>query len=147
MPFAKARPRAPMTIAFMLAALMAATADAADPPVTVGEVGTRVVRRDVDLAQIVRKAFEREIRALSVATPRQTYVLSASLVRLDAGMPGAPRTECMVSAVLREKKSGAIRAMIEGKARADGTASTEAAIGTVEAAVHGAATALPQALR
>jgi hypothetical protein len=145
----KAHARACAQITCLLTMLIAASARAADPPVTVGEVGTRVSRPGVDLASVVRKAFERELRTLDMKARRQRYVLSASLVRLDGGIAGGQiGTDCMVSAVLREKKSGAIRAMIEGKAHADGGApSTEAAIGTVEAAVHGAARALPQAVQ
>jgi hypothetical protein len=130
-----------------LVALISAPAHAADPPVTVGEVGTRVTRPDLDLVSVVRKAFERELRSLDIKARRERYVLSASLVRLDGGVAGAAGTECLISAVLRDKKSGAIRAMIEGTARADGRASTETAIGTVEAAVHGAAKAVPQAVQ
>jgi hypothetical protein len=147
MSMAKARVRASMQMTCLLAALVSAPAQAADPPVTVGEVGTRVTRPGVDLASVVRKAFERELRTLNIKARRERYVLSASLVRLDGGLTGSARTECMVSAVLREKKSGAIRAMIEGKARADGDTSAETAIDTVEAAVHGAAKALPQAVQ
>jgi hypothetical protein len=147
MSIVKARLRALVTLMFCLAALASAPAGAADQPVVVGEVATRVTRPDVDLASVVRKAFERELRALAIRAHRERYVLSASLVRLDGGMPGFARTECTISAVLREKRSGAIRAMLEGQARSDGLGSTETAIDTVEAAVHGAAKALPQAVR
>jgi len=148
MSIAKARLRAAGRITCFLVALSAAPAIAADPPVTVGEVGTRVSRDGVDLALVVRKALERELRALSIRPPRERYVLSASLVRLDGGVAGgASHTECMISAVLREKKSGAIRAMIEGKAHADGRRSPDVEIGTVEAAAQGAVRALPQAFR
>jgi hypothetical protein len=146
---AKARVRVASQVTCLLAALGGAPALAADPPVTLGEVGTRVTRPDVDLASVVRRAFERELRTLDLRARRGQYVLSASLVRLDGGIPGgAAGTDCMVSAVLREKKSGAIRAMIEGKAHAtSGDPSAEAAIGTVEAAVRGAAKAVPQAVQ
>lgn len=149
MSIAKARVRAVSQVTCLLAALASAPALAAEPPVTLGEVGTRVTRPDVDLASVVRRAFERELRTLGLRARRERYVLSASLVRLDAGIPGgAAGTDCMVSAVLREKKSGAIRAMIEGTAHTNGgDPSAEAAIGTVEAAVRGAAKAVPQAVR
>jgi hypothetical protein len=149
MSIAKARLGACARTTCLLAALISAPAYGADPPVTVGEVGTRVTRADVDLASVVRKAFERELRALALTTHSERYVLSASLIRLDGRIAGGiARTECMISAVLREKKSGAIRAMIEGNARTDGgNSSTEATIGAVEAAVRGAARAVPQAVR
>ena len=123
---------------------------AAEPAVGLGEVATRVSRANVDLAAVVRRAFERELALLALDTPRERYVLSASLVRLDGKiMSGGGQVECIISAVLREKKSGAIHAIIEGRAKAEGDVSGSPAAerSAIEAAVRGAVNGLPQAVR
>ncbi len=113
--------------------------------VVVGEVATRVTRPNVDLPKALRQALEREVASLALgnAARSKRYVLSASLVRLDGG---ASPVRCMVSAVLRERKSGAIRAIIEG--RAESPEQGEAAeLDALDAATRGAVASLPDALR
>jgi hypothetical protein len=149
----KARSRAQTKSVHLAAFLMASVAApslarAAEPPVAIGEIGTRVSRGDVDLRAVVRGALEREIKTIVLETRGKRYVLSASLVRLDAGkQPGAGRIEGMISVVLREAKSGAIRAIVEGKSRAEGQPGADLDLAVVEAAVRAAVAALPEAVR
>src|SRR5262245_12316590 len=103
-------------------------------PVVIGEVGTRVTRSRFDLRKALRRALERELAALDVRAKGSSkrFVLSASVVKLEARKT-APGVECAVSAVLREQRSGAIRAIITGRAEAE-LDGDEAELGAVEAA-------------
>lgn len=102
--------------------LFAAPASAA---VKVGEISA--VRADA-LPEL-RRAVEEEVGRVHVS---RDAIVSVSLVRLDHG-------SCVVSAVLRDK-AGTMVAMIEGRASADGAAG-------LKAAVHGAISRIPDALR
>src|SRR3954447_25341481 len=85
------------TVASLLA--IAPGARAADGRrVVIGEVATRVTRARLDLAKALRRALERELATLDVGAKRSAdrYVLSASLVRLEARKPGASGVTCAV---------------------------------------------------
>ena len=144
----KARARILLGAVYLVAILTSATtALAADPPVVVGEVGTRVIGDHADLPKELRRALEREIASLVLRqVPRaKRFVLSASVVKLERQED--PRAvSCTVSVVLREKKSGAIRAILEGRARAtiEGSEGESAAL---EAAARASIASLPEALR
>jgi hypothetical protein len=141
--------------AILAAALVAITstkdARAADgAPVVLGEVGTRVTRANVDLPLLLRRALERELARLPALRARaKHYVLSASLVTLDDKISGQSGTvQCAVSAVLRDAKSGAIYAILEGRARTEHQGEAgPAELGAVEAAARGAVASLPDAIR
>jgi hypothetical protein len=129
-----------------------AAAGAADPLVLLGEVGVPPGGQRPDLAPLLRSALEREIQALDLhPTPHgRRFVVSASLVRLAIDARGdALRASCVVSLVLRDARGGALVAILEGRARAEGDAAALATAETfaIGAAAHGAAQALPQALR
>jgi hypothetical protein len=117
------------------------------PPVVVGEVGARVLESRPDLPKELRNSLEREIAnlALRQSARSKRFVLSASLVKLDR-QPGASGewVSCTVSVVLREQKSGAIRAILEGRAKAQGNDSEAVAI---DAAARAAVASLPEAVR
>jgi len=118
-------------------------------PVTLGEVATRVTRPSLDLPKALRHALEREIATLRVpvGTSAPSYVLSASLVKLGLRTGGVSLgVQCTVSAVLREKKSGAIRAIVTGRAESDGE-SPEVELEVLDAAVRGAVASVPAAIR
>jgi hypothetical protein len=132
-----------MVIAAMVSGARVAWAD--DAPVVVGEVATRVSRPHVDLPKALRRALEREVAALGLRTAggSKRYVLSASLVKLEGG---SSPVRCTVSAVLRERKSGAIRAIVEGRAESDERGES-AELDALDAATRGAVASLPNALR
>src|SRR5262245_32107714 len=116
----EARARVLMGAVYLAVAMVAhaAPALAADPPkVVVGEVGARVAGSS-ELPRALRRALERELSALSLGrAPRaKGFVLSASLVKLEH--QADETVSCTVSVVLREQKGGAIRAILEGRARA-----------------------------
>jgi hypothetical protein len=114
-------------------------------PVVIGEVATRVTRPRLDLRGALRRALDRELATLDAGEIRASkrFVLSASLVKLEARRSPSG-VECAVSAVLREERSGAIRAVITGRAEAEGDA---AELDAIEAAVRAAVASVPAALR
>jgi hypothetical protein len=126
--------------------------DAAERPVVLGEIAAVVKRADVDLARLLRTTLERELSTLDLSrVPRGSHwVLSAALVRLDAEtVAGTTRASCVISTTLREAKTGAIRAIMEGRARAenDPKHSLTAEKGAVTAAAHGAVKSIPDVVR
>jgi hypothetical protein len=134
-----------LAFALLMAAPMASGEEAR--PVVIGEVATRVTRAKLDLPKALRRALERELAALEMGAKGQgkRFVLSASLVKLE-GRKTAPGVACTVSAVLREQRSGAIRAIITGKAEAEFDGE-EAELGALDAAVRGAVSSVPAAMR
>jgi hypothetical protein len=133
---------------FLLASTTPAQADDREV-VVVGEVATRVTRAKVDLPAALRRALEREIASLHVAPSDRSkrYVLSASIVKLEERNAGAAGgVACAVSAVLRERRSGAIRAVITGRAEVaqDGD---DAELMVLDATVRGAIASVPSAMR
>ncbi len=144
--------RAWFAIALVACAAVARSTDAAEPPVSLGEVGVNVARQGVDLSRLVRSAVERELARLDYSrAPRgRTFVLSASLVELEShATERATHARCVVSATLRDARGGAIHAVIEGSARAenDATHRSTAELGAITAAVHSAVASVPDALR
>jgi hypothetical protein len=116
-------------------------------PVVIGEVGTQVTRPRLDLPKALRRALERELAVLDAGmkgSPKR-FVLSASLVKLEP-RKSAPGVGCTVSAVLREQRSGAIRAIITGRAEAE-FEGDEAELGALDAAVRSAVSSVSAALR
>jgi len=98
--------------------------------------------------RIVRRELAR--RRLPMVEADRKYVLSARLLKLTTEPEGGSVTaSCAVSATLRDHRSGGIRAILRGRARAsdarDRADSTRVA--AMEAAVHGALTGLERALR
>jgi hypothetical protein len=124
----------------------AGAAWATEPPVVVGEIGTRPVG-GADWSKTLRRALEREIALLPpMQAPRsKRFVLAASVVKLER-LDGSAGTSCTVSVVVRDQKSGSIRSILEGRARLQGSAEGDDAA-LVEAAAHAALVGLPDALR
>jgi hypothetical protein len=133
---------------FLSVLAMASPALASEPaPVVVGEVVTRVQNSGTDLPKELRSSLEREVAnlALRQVGRHQRFVLSASLVKLEHQVvAGSESVSCTVSIVLREQKSGAIRAILEGRARAQGNDGESV---VVDAAARAALASLPDALR
>src|SRR5581483_5752490 len=89
-----------------------------------------------DALPALRKAVEEEVSRVSV---KKDAIVSVSLVKLDHGA-------CVVSAVLRDKK-GSMFAMIEGRAQDVIRGNTADEASALKAAVHGAISRIPDALR
>jgi hypothetical protein len=107
-------------MAFCVSLLCGARLDAAPQSVTLGEVtarGTQSAKLRL-FAGIVQDEFERlYVPASSVGSQ---FELSASLVyfRTEA-KDGTLKTSCLVSAVVRHRKGGALRAFWRGRARGE----------------------------
>jgi len=125
--------------------------DARPPTVSVGEVSVKAAGADAPTALRLRSLLGREVDRLRLDTPRRgdAYVLSASLVRLDArdSKDGA-RVSCVVSATLRQARTGALLAMLRGSGvvEDDRNMVEGAKLRALEAAVSSAVSRLPEAL-
>jgi len=132
----------PLRRALAVSALGAALAfsglaDAADVRIAVGEVVAPP--STVDPASL-RDAAEGEIRLLDPAElPRRQYVVSLAVTN-------ATPVACSVNAMLRDAKSGNMVAIIEGGARAEGSASSEQRQKLAHLAVRSAVRRIPRAL-
>jgi hypothetical protein len=118
------------------------SAAAGESGVALGEVSSRVARDGVDFEGLVRAASLEELGALHLeahvepgATPRRVIV-SVALVRLDTSAAGrVTDARCKVSATLRNARSGALFAVVDGQARASGGEAREE---VERSAMHGA---------
>jgi hypothetical protein len=126
---------------------------AAERPVALGEISSEVFRRDVDMRALLRSTSEQELGALDLSrvSMKKRAILSVALVRMDSTVAAAGKsTTCVVSATLRDARRGAIFAILEGKARAQGdpsSASPTMERSALEAAVRGAIARIPEALK
>jgi hypothetical protein len=128
-----------------------AKVEARPPSISVGEVTVRSVGGDAPTERKLRFLLGREIDRLRLdMTHRgESYVLSASLVRLDAReSPDGTRASCVVSATLRQARTGTLLAMMRGSGTAedDRDMLEGAKQRALEAAVYGAVRRLPEAL-
>ena len=119
-----------------------ATASAADPvaPIAVGEIAESA---GIDSAA-VRATAEGEIAEIDVSKLplKRRVIVSLSLARSAIGDGVA----CRVNAMLRDAKSGAMIAIIEAGAQAQGATSDELAKRVAHAAVRSAMRRIPTAL-
>ncbi|MBM4361825.1 MAG: hypothetical protein FJ104_04030 [Deltaproteobacteria bacterium] len=134
----------------VLISLLAVDAGAGRPAVVVGEVTARMAGATPETERSLRALVTRELADLELPSQRgPSYILSASLVRLDSRASAAgAEASCEVAATLRRAGSGAILAIIRGRGRAeDEPAAVEGARArALEAAVHGAVKRVPEAL-
>ncbi len=134
-----------VAVAMLGAALLFGSADAgAGEPLTiaVGEVSQPPENAGVDIAGI-RAEAEGEIRQIDPSQAGQRhFVVSVALVR--AVIDGPYR--CKVAAMVRDAKTGAMIAIIEGLAHAEGPASAELRRQVAHAAVRSAMRRIPSAL-
>lgn len=148
-------PRAWLPGAMIVALLLGTrTVAAALPRVTLGEVS---VAPDLtkDLVTPLRSSIEGALSTLDWRdVPRQKrFVLSVALVRLDARSAGSKlRVSCVVSAVLREARSGNVLAIAEGRAASEAEGENVARWDQIDsplvrAAAESAVAALPAAVR
>jgi hypothetical protein len=125
---------------------------AAQPPITIGEVTSEVVREDVDMNLVVRGVLEQELPGVDVAKPARPRpaILSLSLVRMDreAAPDNKAQVTCVVSATVRDQKKGALLAVLEGRARAENEERLVVLLerAALKSAVRGALARLPEAL-
>lgn len=135
---------------FALTLLLAAPADGAQRPVSLGRVTASAPGKPFE--GLFRAAVEREFSRIDFGTAgrHERFVLSAALVRLHAAVRSrATLATCTVSATLRSARGGALHAILRASAQAvDGPRRTrQAEIAAMNAAVHGALRRVPEALR
>jgi len=137
-------------VLFASTLLLAAPADGGQRPVSLGEVTARAPGQS--FKPLFRAAVKRELARIDFgkARPRESFVLSAALVRLHAARRGGgAEATCVVSATLRRARGGELHAILHGRAKAvDGARRTrEAELDAMNAAVHSALRRVPDALR
>ena len=134
-----------------LLVLFSAVARAGDPPpITAVEVDSLVEREGQDLRVPLRKNVEQTITNLdwSRARVKSKYVLSTSLTRLETQKTdGAVKSTAVISAGVRDAKTGSIKMIIEGRASAGADGASQAEQLALQGAVEGALRSLPDAIR
>jgi hypothetical protein len=131
-----------------VAVTAATTGRAGEPPVTVGEVSAGTPSGEFSIP--LRTALNEGVARLSLAAPRDRFVLSATLLRLDAEQVGrGARASAEVSLVLRRARQQTLYAVIKGNATAEAPDSSvgELRDDALRAAVRSALRRLPEALR
>jgi hypothetical protein len=120
-------------------------ADADSKHLSLGEVAV-VEAHATNMTGTLKSALETEMKDLDLRGARKDAILSVSLVKLDTEQQhGGASTECVVSATLRSR-SGVLFAVLEGRARAQGS-SDHLSESALRGAVHGALSRVPDALK
>jgi hypothetical protein len=121
---------------------------AGESPVSLGEVNDRTPSGE--FATPLRSALREALDQTKLGRPRERYVLSASLVALDAKKDGrSVSARAVVSVVLRREKEQTLHAILRGSATAEESDSTldSARETALHAAVESALRRLPEALK
>jgi len=132
----------------LLGALIAPRGSAAEPPVAVGEV--RGSTPTGEFSAPLRSALTEGVASLTLGTPREHFVLSATLVSLEAAQVGrGARASAAVSLVLRRARQQTLHAVLKGHATAEAMDSSvsETRDDALRAAVRSALQRLPEAVR
>ena len=128
-----------------------ALAGAKDKAVSV-EANSTVTREGRDLAATVRESAEKQVASLDMTkVPKASrFVVSASLVALETDVKTENAViDARVSVTIRDGRTGALRAMLSGRAKAE-TMRRAVVLGedrAIEAAVESAMSRLPEVLR
>ena len=137
-----------------LAVLLSSSVDAREPaPVTLTEVASSVRSQRVgNLVEVLRTEAESELVSIDWGKrkPKRRVSLSASLTRLDSTQTQKTlQATATVSATLRDARTGALLAILEGRAQAEDRPSAAAAAerDALKAAVRQAVGSIPEALR
>jgi len=126
------------------ALLSASDVRAESKAVSLGEVSAP----DATIAPKVTSAVQDELGLLDLSHAHKQAVLSVAVVRLDReARPRGEAITCVVSATLRNPKSGAVFAVVEGRARAEGESARTLEASALRGAVHGAVVRIPDALK
>jgi hypothetical protein len=137
----------------VLSTSYSAKVEARPPSIALGEVTVKSAGGDAPTERRLRFLLGREIDRLRLDTSAshrgESYVLSASLVRLEARESrDGSRASCVVSATLRQARTGTLLVMMRGSGTAvdDRDMLEGAKERALEAAVYGAVRRLPEAL-
>jgi hypothetical protein len=135
-------------VMFAALGLVPATSRAAEPPVELGEVSASTPAGE--FTEPLRSALTAGIAGAVSVRPRERFILSATLVRLDAERVGkGARATAAVSLVLRRAREHSLHAILKGQATAEEThgSMSETREDALRAAVSSALRRLPEALR
>lgn len=146
--------RVVVALALGAGVLVAAPARSAEPcPVTLGGVASHIrTARVGNVVEVMRKDAQTELDAIDwkkCGVSRKVTV-QAALVKLDSRQDkGKLRVAATVSATLHDKSSGAILAVLQGRAETEDAPSAAAAAerDALSGAVKGAIGAIPEAIR
>jgi hypothetical protein len=139
-----------LSVAALVFVAHSAIATANDRPVSV-EATSSVRREGRDLAATVRQSAEKQVAGLDLTKmPKHSkFVVSAALVGLDTAVRSDNATiDARVSITVRDGRSGALRAMLSGKAKAE-TMPRSVVLAedrAIEAAVESAMSRVPEVL-
>jgi hypothetical protein len=126
----------------------AAPCGAHEPSVAVGEV--RDESTSGAFSEALRSVLTDAIATAELGRPRERFVLSATLLRLDAERVGhGARATAHVSLVLRRAREQSLHAVINGRATAEEESGSvsETRADALRAAVTSALRRLPEAVR
>jgi hypothetical protein len=139
-----------LTTAFAAALAMltpAKAADAGSKRLSLGEVAV-LQPAAASMTSALKSVLETEMSGLDLRGTRKDAILSASLVKLDAeherGLVSS--ASCVISVTLRSRDGGVLFAVLEGRARAQGS-SDHVPESALRGAVHGALARVPEALK
>jgi hypothetical protein len=137
-----ARPWSILAPLLLAAALSGGDARGADTTLALGDVGTPPESSGVDRATL-KTAAEGELRGVDASRLRKRRKVTVSVAVI--GSSNEP-FGCTVNAVLHDSKTGAMIAIIEGRARAEGNPTVELRNNVLRAAVRSAVSQIPLAL-
>jgi hypothetical protein len=132
--------RAGIVLGLLGMVLCAGDASAADERIAIGELSVPAAPAGVDRASL-RTAAEGEIRALDASRVKRRVVVSLSVT----GASDAP-VAVAVNALVRDRRTGNMIAIVEGRALADGGGTVELRRAVLRAAVRTALSQIPAAV-
>lgn len=141
-------PSAASLVAGLLWLAAAAPCGARESPVAVGEV--RDESASGAFSEALRSVLRDAMATAELGRPRERFVLSATLVRLDAERVGhGARATAHVSLVLRRAREQSLHAVLTGRATAEEESGSvnETRADALRAAVTSALRRLPEAVR
>ncbi len=130
---------APLLVA---AAMVSGDASASDTSIALGEVAIPEASSGVDHAAL-KMAAEGELRIVDVSRLRKHRNILVSVAIIDTAQAPFAFT---VNALLRDAKTGTMLAILEGRARAEGSVSPGLRKQVLRAALQGAVRQIPAAL-
>ena len=137
-----------VTVALGCVTAVPRTSGAGEPVVAVGEVRASTPAGEFSVP--FKSALAEAIASAELGSSREKFVLSATLVRLEAEKVGhGARASAAVSLVLRRAREQTLYAVLNGRATAEATDSSvsETREDALRAAVRSAVRRLPEALR
>jgi len=136
------KPWAVLAPLLLATAIFAGDANAGDNAIALGEVAIPPTTSGLDQATL-KTAAEGEIRIVDSSRLRKArkVVVSVAIIGSEAVPFG-----CTVNALVRDAKTGSMLAIIEGRARAEGSVSPELRKQVLRAALHSAVSKIPDAL-